>query len=463
MAFISPTGYRHSPTSNSLNDLYPVAISKPVRLEKTARYKVFVYFHSKAFACQIKLVDQVGNAAVVSNVAGCTVQRDIHGAIVQSIRRLMYGRHNLLMDISCMKENYPEFTRLLLDWASIHGRKNLPWQINPDPYRVWVSEIMLQQTQVETVIPYYRRFMQRFPDLQTLALADNDEVLQHWSGLGYYARARNLHRTAGIVHEQFCGLFPDDIDSLQSLPGIGRSTAAAILSLAMHKPHAILDGNVKRVLTRCFGVDGWPGNSAVLKQLWSLSEQVTPVDAQVALFNQGMMDLGATLCRRSRPGCAQCPLADICVARLQNRQAELPAKKPAKRIPVRQKLFVLIQDDQGRFLLEKRPPAGIWGGLWSFPEFEMESQQTLPDMIRQSLGMKVDILEQLSSRRHTFSHYHLEMFPIACRLQDFTECHDRSVKWVDRLSLQEIGLAAPVEKLLWEFFDKTGEHCDANG
>jgi A/G-specific adenine glycosylase len=375
----------------------------------------------------------------------------------------MYRRHNLLMDISCMKANHPEFTRRLLDWAAVHGRKNLPWQINPDPYRVWVSEIMLQQTQVETVIPYYQRFMQRFPDLQTLALAGVDEVLQHWSGLGYYARARNLHKTAGIIHQEYAGSFPDDLDSLQSLPGIGRSTAAAILSLAMQKSHAILDGNVKRVLARCYAVDGWPGNSSVLQQLWKLSEQVTPGNAEVALFNQGMMDLGATLCSRSRPDCERCPVADICMARLQNRQAEFPGKKLSKTLPVKQRLFALLHDNEGRVMLEKRPPAGIWGGLWSFPEFSLESRQALTETIRQSLGMKVDILEQLPPRRHTFSHYHLEMFPIACRIDDYTECHDRSVKWVDRLSVQKIGLAAPVEKLLWEFFEKSGENCDSNG
>ena len=224
------------------------------------------------------------------------------------------------------------FSKKLLTWWDKSGRKDLPWQKNINPYRVWVSEIMLQQTQVTTVIPYFEKFMTKFPNVQSLAMANVDQVLHLWTGLGYYARARNLHKTAIIICEQYSARFPCDIDTMQSLPGIGRSTAAAILSIANGAHHAILDGNVKRVLTRLHTVDGWPGENKVMQQLWQLAEQYTP-KKRVADYTQAIMDLGATLCTRSKPTCEQCPAQNQCLSFLQSRQTEFPNKKPKKQSP----------------------------------------------------------------------------------------------------------------------------------
>ena len=217
----------------------------------------------------------------------------------------------------------------MIAWFAQHGRKDLPWQQDPTPYRVWVSEIMLQQTQVRTVIPYYQRFMQAFPDLRALAAAPLDQVLHHWSGLGYYARARNLHRAAQRIRDDHAGRFPEDIEVVMRLPGIGRSTAGAVLSLACGQRHAILDGNVKRVLARFHAVEGWPGKTAVLEQLWALAEAATP-QRDVAAYNQAMMDLGATLCRRGTPECPSCPLQSDCRACKLGRQSEFPAPRPRR-------------------------------------------------------------------------------------------------------------------------------------
>ena len=261
------------------------------------------------------------------------------------------------------------FAEAVIDWFEIHGRHDLPWQVDPSPYRVWISEIMLQQTRVGTVIPYFRRFMTRFPDVSVLAAADIDQVLHLWTGLGYYARARNLHKAARTIVEEHGGGFPDTVEELTRLSGIGPSTAGAILALAHGRRAPILDGNVKRVLARCYAVEGFPGNSKTRSELWTLAEELTP-SKRVAAYTQGMMDLGATLCTRSNPDCPQCPLYDRCLARQRGEIDRFPGKRPAKTLPVRSVTMFILQDREGRVLLEKRPPNGIWGSLYSLPQIE---------------------------------------------------------------------------------------------
>jgi A/G-specific adenine glycosylase len=272
-----------------------------------------------------------------------------------------------------------------------------------------VSEIMLQQTQVATVMPYYQRFMARFPDLQSLAGAGLDQVLQHWSGLGYYARARNLHEAARLVAGRYQGAFPESLDAVLTLPGIGRSTAGAILSLASGQRHPILDGNVKRVLARFHAVGGWPGQASVLNRLWALAEGYTPATG-VAAYNQAIMDLGATLCTRGRPACGQCPLAADCAARAAGRQRDFPAARPRKDLPVRKTRLLLLSNEAGGILLEQRPPAGIWGGLWSLPE--VAHGQPLDAWCREQMGLRVRVIEEWPCVQHTFSHFHLEITPV---------------------------------------------------
>jgi A/G-specific adenine glycosylase len=336
----------------------------------------------------------------------------------------------------------------LLDWFDRHGRKDLPWQREPTPYRVWVSEVMLQQTQVTVVVPYFERFMGRFPTLTDLAQAPVDAVLALWSGLGYYARARNLHRAAVLIGERHGGTFPTDLTAVQALPGIGRSTAGAVLSLALGQCHPILDGNVRRVLARCFAVEGWPGQAAVQGRLWQLAERLTPSD-RVGDYNQAMMDLGATLCTRARPACDRCPLAGSCVARLQGRQSQLPQARPSKRIPQRVTLMILARDPGGAILLERRPPTGIWGGLWSLPETDPDSDPA--DWCRARTGADPRRVEMLPPRRHTFSHFSLTMrvaevwIPStgAVGIADSDREH-----WFSTDALAGLGLPAPIRAIL---------------
>ena len=253
-----------------------------------------------------------------------------------------------------------EFAPRLLDWHRQHGRHDLPWQQTRDAYRIWLSEIMLQQTQVATVIPYYQRFLARFPDIPALAAAAQDEVMALWSGLGYYARARNLHRCAQVLVTEHGGRFPEDAAIIAELPGIGRSTAAAIAAFAFGRHGAILDGNVKRVLTRVFGIEGFPGKPAVERELWALAESLLP-PRDIEAYTQGIMDLGATLCTRARPDCVTCPMRGLCVAERDGRQAALPTARPAKVVPHREAHYCLFSDGE-HILLERRPPQGIWGG-----------------------------------------------------------------------------------------------------
>ncbi|MDD3529933.1 MAG: A/G-specific adenine glycosylase [Gallionellaceae bacterium] len=299
------------------------------------------------------------------------------------------------------------FAARLIAWQRGHGRHGLPWQV-ADPYAVWVSEIMLQQTQVETVIPYYARFLARFPDLASLAAAPEDDVLALWSGLGYYARARNLHAAARQVMAGHGGVFPSDFEAICALPGIGRSTAAAIAAFAFGERRAILDGNVKRVFCRLFGVDGWPGERAVEQRLWRLAGALLPEDG-IRAYTQGLMDLGATLCRRGRPDCRRCPFADDCVANRDGRQAELPAARPRKGLPEKATIMLVLWHG-GEILLEKRPATGIWGGLWSLPECPADAD---PGEAARRLGYAAEPLTALPGLTHTFSHFRLHIRPHA--------------------------------------------------
>ncbi len=348
----------------------------------------------------------------------------------------------------------PSFSDRVLTWFDQHGRKDLPWQRDITPYRVWVSEIMLQQTQVRTVIPYYERFMARFPTVGELAAAAEDEVLHLWTGLGYYARARNLHKAARQVCEQFHGEFPATVDALAGLPGVGRSTAGAIVSIAYRKRAPILDGNVKRVLARHGAIDGWPGDAAVLKQLWALAEDYTPGE-RVADYSQAMMDLGATLCTRSRPDCGRCPLALDCRALAAGEQDRYPGRKPKKALPVKSTVFLMAQSPDGDLWLERRPPSGIWGGLWCFPELDGEDECTTWCVDR--WGREPAAAEQWEPFRHTFSHYHLDIQPVLVTLdREPGAVMDTSAQlWYNLRQPPAVGLAAPVSGLLERLAQRT--------
>jgi len=347
------------------------------------------------------------------------------------------------------KTEAEDFSCALLDWFAVHGRRDLPWQKDKSPYRVWVSEIMLQQTRVATVIPYYLAFMRAFPRVEDLAAADLDDVLHLWSGLGYYARARNLHRAAVMVLKQHQGVFPEKLEQLLALPGIGESTAGAILSLSLGQHHAILDGNVKRVLARVFMVDGWPGKAAVIKELWRLSRRLTP-EKNVRDYNQAIMDLGATLCTRGKPDCVHCPLVTQCAAYEADRVADFPARKPARNLPSRTVQMLMLLDEEGRVLLEKRPPSGIWGGLWSFPE--LGPGEDVLAWLQRCPGCGATEIRALPERRHSFSHFHLRILPQLILLEEqglqVLDGDDRV--WYNLSRIQKRGLAAPVQQLLQE-------------
>lgn len=304
------------------------------------------------------------------------------------------------------------FAPALVAWQKQHGRHDLPWQRKRDAYSVWLSEIMLQQTQVSAVIPYYQRFLERFPDVAALAVADEDAVLALWSGLGYYSRARNLHRAARQVVEVHGGSFPGTQDALMALPGVGRSTAAAILVFAFGGRAAILDGNVKRVLARLCAIDGYSGEAAVAARLWQAAEALLP-EQGLRAYTQGLMDLGAALCTRRNPRCLECPAADLCVARREGLVAQLPAPRPRKALPQRRTTMLILQR-AGEVLLEKRPPTGIWGGLWSFPELDADG-----DAIKacaQRYGAEVEALPALPLIAHGFTHLHLDILPLPLRV-----------------------------------------------
>jgi A/G-specific adenine glycosylase len=362
-------------------------------------------------------------------------------------------------------EPHHSFAPRLLDWFDRHGRKHLPWQQNPEAYRVWVSEIMLQQTQVAAVIPYFERFMQRFPDLRELARADLDEVLHLWTGLGYYARARNLHRCARTLVERHGGRFPTTLPEVMALPGIGRSTAGAILALAHGTRAPILDGNAKRVLARAFGIGGDPGSAAVLARLWQQAEVCTP-HARVAAYTQAIMDLGATVCTRTRPACTLCPLVGLCVAAREGRQPELPGRKQRTRArPAREAVLLIVEhaDREGAraVLLERRPSPGIWGGLWSPPQFPTEPDalawlaRTWPgvgggaDAAAAAVG-GLPCAEHLPPIAHAFTHFDLRLQPLRVFLEravpGAVDDADRW-RWYSLTAPPRVGLPQPVRAL----------------
>ena len=303
--------------------------------------------------------------------------------------------------------NLADFSSRLIVWQKIHGRHDLPWQNTQDPYAIWVSEIMLQQTQVTAVIGYYAKFMARFPDIASLANATQEEVLQHWSGLGYYSRARNLHNAAQTIMDEHDGKFPRDFEQIKTLSGIGRSTAAAVVSFAFEQNQTILDGNVKRVLARHFLIEGWTSSPKIEKQLWLLAESLVPKQDMVA-YTQGLMDLGATVCTRTKPKCDLCPLKASCLALAESKTKELPTPKPKKAIPQKQTTMLLILDGN-EVMLEKRPSSGIWGGLWSLPEVSM--QDIASEVALRRFGLEVEAEEPLKSIQHVFTHFKLEILP----------------------------------------------------
>ena len=339
------------------------------------------------------------------------------------------------------------FAPRLLAWFEQHGRHDLPWQQNRTPYRVWLSEIMLQQTQVQTVIPYFLRFVDRYPTVEQLAAASEDEVLHLWTGLGYYARARNLHRAARCIVADHGGVFPADVETLEQLPGIGRSTAGAIASLAMDVRAAILDGNVKRVLARHDAVAGWPGSAKTLAELWRLAELYTPQE-RVADYNQGMMDLGATLCIRQNPRCEHCPVSGTCLARERSEQHLFPGRKPPRTLPERETHFLVFRRPDGSVLLQKRPGAGIWGGLWCFPEATDPEQP--PAALAQVFESETGQRTRLDPIQHSFSHYRLTILPITISIEQTPEriAEVDSERWVTPGGEIPLGLPAPVARLL---------------
>lgn len=339
-----------------------------------------------------------------------------------------------------------DFSHTVLAWYDVHGRKHLPWQQDITPYRVWVSEIMLQQTQVATVIPYYQRFMQHFPIVQQLAAASQDEVLHLWTGLGYYARGRNLHAAAQQVVSQWQGCFPRSVEQLAELPGIGRSTAGAIASISMGIRAPILDGNVKRVLTRFFAIDGWPGVAAINQQLWQIADTLTP-DHSHQQYTQAMMDLGATVCTRSKPRCGICPLQPQCQGYASGTPTHYPHSKPKKEKPEKTTYLLMLEHPNGSQLLQQRPQTGIWGGLWSYPETQNPQQAEL--VTQQLLGVSATQVEFLPPFRHTFSHYHLLIHPIRVCVPTMVLQEERAgYQWYDPQQPSSLGLAAPVKALL---------------
>ena len=335
---------------------------------------------------------------------------------------------------------------VVLAWFDRHGRHDLPWQQRRTPYRVWISEVMLQQTQVSTVVPYFERFMDRFPDINSLADASQDEVLHLWTGLGYYARGRNLHKAAQQIRDQHQGQFPQDYDAVLALPGIGRSTAGAILAQALNQRHAILDGNVKRVLSRYYAISGWPGSKAVENQLWELAEAATP-QQRLADYTQAIMDLGATICGRT-PHCPACPLEATCQARLEGDPRAYPTPRPRKTLPVRETTMLLLRNEQGLLLLEQRPPAGIWGGLWSLPECPVDCDPS--EFCQTSLGLALNHAETGPRLRHTFSHFHLDITTLLARVSPGNPAimEGRPQVWYNSRQPDARGLPAPVKTLL---------------
>jgi len=339
----------------------------------------------------------------------------------------------------------PSFAARLSAWQATHGRHDLPWQRTRDPYRIWLSEIMLQQTQVATVIPYYERFLATFPDVRGLADASEDRVLEHWSGLGYYRRAHHLHAAAKAIVATHGGKFPRDVETLATLPGVGRTTAAAIAAFAFGTRAAILDGNVKRVLARHRGIDGFPGTPAIEKEMWRVAESLLPATG-VETYTQALMDLGATVCTRSAPRCDACPVARDCVARKEGRIAELPSPRPKKALPQRA-VRVLVIERAGTILFEKRPAAGIWGGLWSLPEVAVDADPVAH--CRTRFAARVAAGEELAPIEHAFTHFRLTILPQRMAVISWPPRAESPGRlWLTRDDALAAALPAPIRKLL---------------
>lgn len=336
------------------------------------------------------------------------------------------------------------FSEKILAWFDQHGRKNLPWQKMIHPYRVWISEIMLQQTQVKTVIPYFERFMSHFPDVDSLANAKEEEVLTLWAGLGYYARARNLHKAAKLIQSDFNSQFPMDLETLQTLPGVGRSTAGAIFSISWNQKASILDGNVKRVLTRFCGIEAWPGETKTLEKLWNIAEEYTP-ESRTGDYTQAIMDLGATVCTRN-PNCLICPLNESCIAYQTSNPQLYPGKKPKKSLP-HKTTTLLILKDHDHVLLKKREPIGIWGGLWSFPE--SEPIDNIPAFIQQEFNYPVKNFKTLPTFKHTFSHFHLHITPLLIHVERTTNTimENQNYLWYNFFDA-DLAVPTPIKKIL---------------
>jgi A/G-specific adenine glycosylase len=342
------------------------------------------------------------------------------------------------------------FSSTLLKWYDQHGRKDLPWQQNKTPYRVWVSEIMLQQTQVTSVIGYYQRFMEHFPTIDALARAKEDAVLAQWAGLGYYARARNLHKTAQIITQEYNGDFPKELEQIIALPGIGRSTAGAICSIAMQDSHPILDGNVKRVLSRLHGIQTWPGERKTEQDLWALASDYTP-SRRCDDYTQAIMDIGATLCTRSKPACSECPFKANCIAYQSSSTQQIPASKPKKTKPEKELWLADIRCNK-MLLLEKRPSQGIWGGLYSLPEVDRAlSFEELEYELERRFGLSIQSIEEQTPFTHAFSHYKLHAHPVKVTLarqpQPMTG-EDGAFDWHSETDQLKLGLPAPIKKYL---------------
>lgn len=355
--------------------------------------------------------------------------------------------------------NRHHFSKLILNWWHQHGRKDMPWQQKPTPYRVWVSEIMLQQTQVATAIPYYLRFMETFPDVHTLAEATLDEVLHQWSGLGYYTRAHNLHRAAKLIVSKFNGQLIDDLAALESLPGIGRTTAGAIIAQAYNRREVILDGNVKRVISRYKGIVGWPGLSHINRQLWDAADELTP-EQGCRDYTQAIMDFGATLCSRHQPQCSLCPVPQQCWAYQHQQQHKLPTSRPKKELPKRLSIMLIILDPEGKVYLQKHLGTGVWKGLYCFPQYPMQEdepritatkikQHYLPLVDFDCIDADIIQVKILPPKVHKFSHYQLNFQPVIVQLNKRPALAIREeTLWYDKGAPPDVGLAKPVSRLL---------------
>jgi len=346
------------------------------------------------------------------------------------------------------------FQKKLLTWFDQHGRKHLPWQKNKTPYRVWVSEIMLQQTQVTTVIPYYEKFMREFPDLNSIAKAPQDKVLHLWAGLGYYSRARHLHRAAQMIVDDYQGQFPDTLEGLKTLPGIGSSTAGAILSIAYQERAPILDGNVKRVLSRIYGITTPVNEKSTEAVLWEIATRNTP-HQRVADYTQAIMDLGATFCTRRKPQCHTCPFTTHCFAHLNQLTESLPAKKATKKIPTKVATFLIFKNNQQIFL-QKRPTSGIWGGLFSLPELPEEpTSKNIRDFCKTQFNVSIKTFSALKMFKHTFTHYHLLLHPVLIELKKIPPklLETTTQVWYNPLHHLSMGLPKPIQTLLLEHHD----------